>query len=1340
MADIITPEQTKAARALLAWSQQELAGFAKVSPSTIADFERGFRTPMPNNAQAIREALEARGLQFVAGGVVAKTLLAPPPLPPRPGALMRWVNAANLSEWGGRWDGQSGMGELLRRLIYAAKGPSADVLFPSDESVHFPGWDGACTVAGGDNFIPDGISRWEIGAQRSGVRSKATNDYAKRSANPQGVDPKQTTFVFATPQRFPSKDAWIAERRAEQTWRDVRVIDADLLVHWLETYPAVAQWLAVRIGRRPKGLRNLEEAWAEWVRATILPLIEEIILTDRDDEGTAVLKWLRDPPSLLSVQAEAPDEAIAFLYAAISPLPEAHRLSYWSRCVIAVDNETARDLVGIGSPLIIVLSDPEPGLAQRLVDDGHHVYSAHGPDVAILAVGRRLARPWRHNLQMALRRAGFDDENAHRLARNSGRSITVLRRLMPAAPNYKPAWANIAPPELLAAMLAGGWLETSKLDQKVLSDIAGCPYEKLEQTLAPLAAALDGPLVRSGPAWKVVSLRDLWMLLASQLTQSQTERFESAFQQVLGAVNPRFDLKPEDTWFEREGQFGEEASAYLRRGLSEAMIALSVYPEAAASITQPAARADRSVQKLLGGADTRLWWSLCHDFQRLAEASPIAFLDAVDTALDGDIPPLMSLFRSDEGFIVPTEYLSRLLWSLEMLARSPDYLMHAALLLARLDSIDPGGKWGNRPAASLRKIFVTWSPQTYASPEQRLKVVDAIARRHPATGWNLLISLAPRHYDTSDHSPFPDWRDFTPDEQETITWPAVWEAAREIGARLIDHVGDDGKRWKELLGLWANFDADWRGEAVKRLAAFARGLQDQSEIEGLRDHLRDFLQRHRGFADAKWALPETELKPLDDVFQSLQPTGARERHRWLFGPNPNFLRPNVPFEVLEAERAGQQRIAAKELIAELAIEELLDFAQTVTLRFNLGYAIGEAEVEEDEKDRVLKASLLAEGDEYGNLCMGLLFGLLAKRGPSFVDHVWESAVAGGWGDHAELLIVKALPIGPATWSRIVARSPSLDRAYWTTLNVPAIPRGADLDQVTAKLIEAGRGRDAVDLLGSRLAEKPSGDALVQACRAAVKDGSAQASSDTMFTFFLGQILDRLEADQLASDAEIAAIEWSYFQVLRYSQRSPRTLQKALALDPAFFADLIKLVYRPDEASGIDEPNETNDPAAITRAQQAYAVLDNWSRVPGSDDLGRIDGKKLEAWVKRARKLCAEAGRGEIGDQKIGEILSAANPSPGGIWPPEPVCELIDTARSRALETGFEIGTRNRRGVTVRAPFDGGAQEREQAEHYHKAAEALRFEWMRTAACLDRIAESYEHDAQRMDEGAEQRDW
>ena len=89
----------------------------------------------------------------------------------------------------------------------------------------------------------------------------------------------------------------------------------------------------------PQGLRNVEEAWAEWIRATVTPLSADIVLTDRDEDGAAVLKWLKDSPSLLSIQAEAPDEAIAFLYAAISQLPENHRISYWSRCAVATSDD-----------------------------------------------------------------------------------------------------------------------------------------------------------------------------------------------------------------------------------------------------------------------------------------------------------------------------------------------------------------------------------------------------------------------------------------------------------------------------------------------------------------------------------------------------------------------------------------------------------------------------------------------------------------------------------------------------------------------------------------------------------------------------------------------------------------------------------------------------------------------------------------------------------------------------------------------------------------------------------------------------------------------------------------
>ena len=60
----MTSEQCRAARAALDWSMDDLAKAAKVSQSTIRDFEAKRRTPIPNNLEAIIKALEAKGIRF----------------------------------------------------------------------------------------------------------------------------------------------------------------------------------------------------------------------------------------------------------------------------------------------------------------------------------------------------------------------------------------------------------------------------------------------------------------------------------------------------------------------------------------------------------------------------------------------------------------------------------------------------------------------------------------------------------------------------------------------------------------------------------------------------------------------------------------------------------------------------------------------------------------------------------------------------------------------------------------------------------------------------------------------------------------------------------------------------------------------------------------------------------------------------------------------------------------------------------------------------------------------------------------------------------------------------
>jgi transcriptional regulator with XRE-family HTH domain len=65
----MSPEQCRAARSWLAWTQAELAAKAKVGLSTVKDYEAGKRRPMTNNLAAIRAALEDAGMRFTAGGV-----------------------------------------------------------------------------------------------------------------------------------------------------------------------------------------------------------------------------------------------------------------------------------------------------------------------------------------------------------------------------------------------------------------------------------------------------------------------------------------------------------------------------------------------------------------------------------------------------------------------------------------------------------------------------------------------------------------------------------------------------------------------------------------------------------------------------------------------------------------------------------------------------------------------------------------------------------------------------------------------------------------------------------------------------------------------------------------------------------------------------------------------------------------------------------------------------------------------------------------------------------------------------------------------------------------------
>jgi hypothetical protein len=139
-----------------------------------------------------------------------------------------------------------------------------------------------------------------------------------------------------------------------------------------------------------------------------------------------------------------------------------------------------------------------------------------------------------------------------------------------------------------------------------------------------------------------------------------------------------------------------------------------------------------------------------------------------------------------------------------------------------------------------------------------------------------------------------------------------------------------------------------------------------------------------------------------------------------------------------------------------------------------------------------------------------------------------------------------------------------------------------------------------------------------------------------------------------------------------------------------------------------------------------ALLDSIERIPGTTKPGQPDVDKLRAWVKTVRDSCAALDRAEAGDRSLGKLFSNAPTGDDGVWPCEPVRQVLEEVQSDAISRGIVTGIYNARGVHARAEF--GDAERGLAQKYRNWAQALEFSHPLIAATILRpLTDTYEQE-------------
>lgn len=1341
----LSPTQCRAARALLGWNQQDLAQRAKVGTSTVADFEREKRIPVGANIDAITTAFETTGIRFVAGGVQG-------PLPAihqdsilADGTPIRLVDATDLSQWAARNDAKATFPELIERLILATTGNLPSQLqFPSGDSVQQPGWDGICEqqINGQFHWLPIGASGWELGTQGGSLSSKADGDYSKRTEDPLGLTPSETTFMFATPRRWKAGARWAQERRQEQIWKDVRVLDADDLVEWIALFPSVGYWFATRIGKFVAGTKPLEEVWREWRLSTEWPMSTDLVLGGRDQDAIDLLKWLYGKPSIRNIQGDSVGEGIAFLCAAIDLLPDQFKKLYLSRCLVASSPDAARALGNGSSPKVIVIEASEPGLAARLAEQGHHVLVVYGSQVGATDLVTVLSRPQFEPFRDALMKMGVPETRANILARDSTRKLSILRRLIPSSAEAMiPSWADGAKGRLLLpAFLAGAWDENYEGDRAVLAVLSGERFETFETRCPSWIDFPDAPVRHAGKAWKMASPYDAWFRLAGLIGKQDLERFAAAAREVLGAADPRFDMDADERFFAGVRGKLPKYSPWLVSGITETLLLLAMFGGQVRAVPEAAQYADRIVCELLKNADERRWWSLSGELRTLAEISPDAFMDAVEQSLSRNDRPIMALFKEDAGPLMGRAYHSHLLWALETLAWSPDHLSRVAEILARLSVLDPGGRWANRPKSSLRSIFLLWLPQTNATFAQRFKIIDRLRKVEPKAVWEVMLSIFPKGYDSSSYNPRPKWRDFEVAGPEEVTNQMIFEGARALAERLIDDAQSDPAQWAELIGHLAGFQPEWRDKGWTRLAQLSTELSDDSSKILVWTALRKLIHHHRSFPDAEWALPQLEVNRIQDIYCEFSPGDLVARRAWLFAHDAQVLEGTRidDWESRDKELEKMRVQAVRELLETTGfsgIARLIDEAKEPRL---VGIAYLLASASPDDSKQVLKEFLERNTSSAQQFAHGLIAAGTFHNGWQWSESVLEMATEKRWSEAAIISLLLALPPESRVWMKAASFGDPIRRAYWERTNF--FPHGeSSEDKLYAieQMMQVGRASDLVERLACAPKGVPASTIVDVLSAAATSPWPQGGNAAVMSQWGVAELLKVLDTDKSLGDAVVAKLEWIYLALLEHSQRTPIVLHRFMAADPSFFVQVLSTIFKAHSESVPKEHEPTEQERAM--ATQAFRLLHSWTKVPGTSDSG-LDGKALANWVKEAHRLAVQAERGAVGDQYIGRILSFSPVGSDDIWPHEAVRNVIEDMRNAQLENGISMGVHNQQGVTCRGMFDGGTIERNVAKKYHVWSDAAKIEWPRTSALLKQIARGFENTARFQDEQAERTDW
>ena len=1109
------------------------------------------------------------------------------------------IKANDIEQWAShKIPARARLSVFLRTLVHSTCNGLTKVDFPGNDDAERTGWDGVVETDEGTPWVPSGCSGWEFGANMN-IKRKADEDFDKSVKALNETERAEITFIFITPRRWPGKGAWIAAKREKGFWKDVRAYDSSDLEQWLEQSLPGQAWFANETGIPAQGVRSLDKCWDDWANVSKPPLSGILFNSAIEAAKRTMLSRLSkstDGPTYIA--ADSTEEALAFIAQLFSEQGDEKLTAYRNRLLIFDKPGVLPRLAAGGQTFIPVASTGEVERELAPFAKSMHsivVYPRNaitGPHIELEPAGYEM-------FEAGLKDMGKDRDDISRLANESGRSLTVLRRRLAIVLAVRaPKWAadHNAAVSLVPFMLAGAWNSKNTADRYGLEQLAGeHPYVELERECQHLTKLNDPPVWSIDALRGVISKIDLLYAISGAITPEDLERYFDVASLVLGEDDPSLDLAKDQRWAASIHGKTREFSGAFRKGISETLVLLSVHGNRLFKNhlgIDTEAKTTQIVRDLLPTPlTTRTLEANDLDLPTYAEAAPDEFLSILERDLGCEKPAVMGLLRP--AGVGPFSHPGRtgLLWALEGLSWNPATLPRAAFVLARLAQIEINDNWVNKPINSLEAIFRAWMPQTAADHNARIALISKLADKFPDVAWKLCVAQFSNHYRIGHYSHKPQWRSdgygfgeplrdaesFTKFVEQMIEMALTWKEYKlSMLTDLVECLhalpeAEQNRVW-EIIEIWA------------------KGKASDADKAALREKIRVSILSRPAVVRVK---KQSELKGLvtsaKKVCTTLEPSDLLNKHAWLFRSvwvkesaddiedieNMDFTQRGERIQNLRAE-------VLLEIYKKLGVEGILTLACQGETSWLIGKLSACTVLSEGELRPLLQRALklILDGQEnvhpYKSLISGALYAITDIRRR---ESILKDAAA-GMPEETTVQLLLLAPYGKSTWDPVDKLGEADQIKYWSEVEpdwINGSGEGYDEENYESidRLMKCGRPRAAFHCIRYQ-PEKIDAEQLYRLLSDMAQGGNEKPDQYLPEHYHIEEAFDHLNSSSGLTLEQMAGLEFSYIDFLVRRIGTPEdnsipNLEQYIELHPEFFVQALVWLYK--RKDGASDPAE-----------------------------------------------------------------------------------------------------------------------------------------------------------------------